>query len=81
MRADRNLYRKLLDIRQRHSGRIFKIYKGEIYEKTENSFDKYVEPMENQTRNDDNNSEADIPDLEAATETSDSTPVIGNGGA
>ena len=49
-----------------------------IYEKTEDSFDKYVEPMENPN---DDNSETDIPDLEAATETSDSTPVIGNGGA
>ena len=78
LRADRNLYRKLVDIRQRHSGRIFKIYKGEIYEKTEDSFDKYVEPMENINED---NSETDTPDLEAATETSDSTPVIGNGGA
>lgn len=41
LRTDRNLYRKLLDIRKRHMDRTFKIYKGDIYEKTDDSFEKY----------------------------------------
>lgn len=43
LRADRNLYRKLTDVRKRHEGRTFKIHKGQIYEKTNSTFDKYVE--------------------------------------
>lgn len=45
LRADRNLYRKLVDIRNRHSDRIFKIYRGDIYEKTDENFKKYTEPI------------------------------------
>ena len=77
LRADRNLYRKLIDIRQRHSGRIFKIYKGDIYEKTEDSFDKYVEPIEN--LDEDNASGTGMPALEEANETPDTTLVTRNG--
>lgn len=66
LRADRNLYRKLIDIRKRHSDRTFKIYKGDIYEKTDETFDVYVEPITDDRDDNTDNAQEDpeMPPLE-----------------
>ena len=63
LRTDRNLFRKLTDIRKRHEQRVFKIYKGEIYEKTETSFEKFTDEGQHEISAEGDNSVDDMPAL------------------
>lgn len=67
LKKDRDLVRKLKDVRNRYDGRIFKIYKGEVHEQTEDSFVKFLEP----TNHEDAISQAsETPPLEESDEQS-----------